>query len=88
MSREENLKCVLCNFVPSHDITVADLEAEYLECQILSNPKNTTPTQQTKVYAEQKRIMQMVLCRSEAVLLSRCIFSTISVISQAHEFRF
>ena len=45
MSREENLKCVLCNFVPSQDITVADLEAEYLECQILSKPKNTTPTQ-------------------------------------------
>ena len=53
MSGEENLKCVLCNFVPSQDITVVDLEAEYLECQNLSKPKSTTPTQQTKVCAEQ-----------------------------------
>ena len=88
MSREENLKCVLCNFVPSQDITVADLEAEYLEFQILSKPKNSTPTQQTKAYAEQKHIMQMVLCRSGAVLLSHCTLSSVSVISQAHECKY
>ena len=88
MSEEKNLKCVLCNFVPSQDITVVDLEAEYLECQILSKPKSTTPTQQTKVCAEQEHIMQMVLCRSGAVLLSCCTFSTVSVISEAHEFKY
>lgn len=67
---------VVCSFVPSQDIIVADLEVEDLECQILSKPQRTAPTQKTEVGAEQEYIMRMGLRWGGVKLLALCTFST------------
>lgn len=61
---------------------------EDLECQVLTKPQNTTPTQNTKVCADQEHSMQFRLSWDGVTLNAFWTSSTVSVISEACEFKY